>query len=423
MTLRRSHLLAALRSAPHESKAPDVDSNDPPAKTPRRGSETAHTRNEAASSRDASATARDDIADVRDQIADLRDHASATGHRPSPRADGPRPALDDAVSGHHLDERRDTGAATRDGAAAGNDRIADRRDEHATRRDQQARGRDEAAETRDQTARTVERQEAIATARASSRADTVAVDEGAACERRRSELSRLRAADERMAARVDREASARDRTASASERQDAGQDRLRAAAERSTAGVDRAASARERAASAVERHDASQDRAGAVNDRRETDRELDAASHDALTGTYTRGAGMTELERDLSRAARTGEPMTLAFVDVDDLRGTNDRGRHLAGDRLLRQVADSLRTHTRPHDVIIRYGGDEFVCGLTGLTLSDAADRLAKVNLALAAASERGSITVGIADLRAGESMPSLIQRADEALYDHKRQR
>ena len=115
--------------------------------------------------------------------------------------------------------------------------------------------------------------------------------------------------------------------------------------------------------------------------------------------------------------------MTLAFVDVDDLKGTNDRAGHLAGDRLLRQIADVLREYTRPQDVIVRYGGDEFVCALIGLTRTEAAERLALVNIALAEASERGSITVGLAELEAGESLPNLIRRADDALYHHRRQR
>lgn len=115
--------------------------------------------------------------------------------------------------------------------------------------------------------------------------------------------------------------------------------------------------------------------------------------------------------------------MTLAFVDVDDLKGTNDRGGHHAGDRLLRQVADVLRAHTRPHDAIVRYGGDEFVCAFMGLRLTDVADRLAEANLALSAASERGTMTVGLAELESDESLDSLIRRADNALYHQKRQR
>ncbi len=115
--------------------------------------------------------------------------------------------------------------------------------------------------------------------------------------------------------------------------------------------------------------------------------------------------------------------MALAFVDVDDLKGTNDRDGHPAGDRLLRQVADALRDHIRSHDVIVRYGGDEFVCAFMGLTRSEAEERLATVNDALAASSEPGSIPVGLAGLEPGESLETLVQRADEALYRQRQER
>ncbi len=133
-----------------------------------------------------------------------------------------------------------------------------------------------------------------------------------------------------------------------------------AAAERSQ-DIVTADDARSRADAATARRDAAadrrgseQDRDGSATDRVEATEEIDAASLDALTATYARGPGMAELERDRSRADRAGEPMTLAFIDVDGLEGINDRAGHPAGDRLLRQVADVLRENMRPHDVIVR---------------------------------------------------------------------
>lgn len=365
-----------------------VDSTLPSDETPRRGSDSAQKRNEQAQSRDEAAELRDEVADLRDEVAALRDTESDLRDRATPPSDGPDPAAGDGELLDQAVETRDDDAAARDRCAAAKDQTADQHDDDAAARDREAHERDEAAEERDRAARAVERAEPILTADdASSRADAVSARRDAASDRRRSE-----------------------------------QDRLKAAVERTEAGVDRDASAAERAASASERHDAEQDRDGSATDRAEATKEIDAASLDVLTGTYTRGAGMVELERDLSRASRSGEPMTLAFVDVDDLKGTNDRGGHPAGDRLLRQVASVLTANTRPHDPIIRYGGDEFVCALIGLTLTEAADRLAEVNRALAVASERGSITVGLAELEAGESLDSLIRRADNALYHQRRQ-
>jgi diguanylate cyclase (GGDEF)-like protein len=310
----------------------------------------------------ASAQKRDEAARLRDESAALRDEVAQ---------------LRDEVA-----DLRDAEPDPDDRSADRADRAADRYDDEAADRDKEADDRDVAAEERDQAARSVERSQDIVTMDgARSRADAVTARRDAASDRRGSE-----------------------------------QDRRQAAAERTAAGVDRDASAGDR------RH-AEQDRDGSASDRAEAMEEIDAASLDALTAAYARGPGMAELERDRSRADRTGEPMTLAFVDVDDLKGTNDLGGHPAGDRLLRHVADTLRANTRPHDLIIRYGGDEFVCALMGLTSTDAAKRLAMVDAALAAAAEPASITVGLAELEAGESLPSLIRRADDALYRQRRQR
>jgi diguanylate cyclase (GGDEF)-like protein len=113
----------------------------------------------------------------------------------------------------------------------------------------------------------------------------------------------------------------------------------------------------------------------------------------------------------------------LAFVDVDHLKTTNDSQGHAAGDRMLREVARTFREKLRSHDLIIRYGGDEFVCAVAGLSTADAADRIALVNEALAQLPERGSVTVGLAELQEGDSPEDLVARADAALYQERGRR
>jgi diguanylate cyclase (GGDEF)-like protein len=141
------------------------------------------------------------------------------------------------------------------------------------------------------------------------------------------------------------------------------------------------------------------------------------SSADDLTGAYLRGPGFVELEREIGRARRSEEPLVLAFVDVDGLKATNDSRGHAAGDRTLRDVAKVLRAHLRSHDLIVRYGGDEFVCALSGLNMADATQRLALVNAALQHAPEPGSVTVGLAELQPDDSLESLLARADATLY------
>ncbi|MEO6142680.1 MAG: GGDEF domain-containing protein, partial [Dermatophilaceae bacterium] len=111
------------------------------------------------------------------------------------------------------------------------------------------------------------------------------------------------------------------------------------------------------------------------------------------------------------------EPLALAFVDVDGLKGINDALGHAAGDRMLVEVASTLKAKLRGYDLIFRYGGDEFVCALAGLNVADASMRMSLVQATLADGSEHGSVTVGVSELQDGDSLESLIERADEALY------
>ncbi len=118
------------------------------------------------------------------------------------------------------------------------------------------------------------------------------------------------------------------------------------------------------------------------------------------------------------------EPLVLAFIDVDHLKVVNDSLGHAAGDRLLVEVAGAFRAKLRSHDLIIRYGGDEFLCVLSGMVPTDVATRLTLVNELLAESHDHGSVSFGLAELEPSDSPQSLIARADTALYrerDHRR--
>jgi diguanylate cyclase (GGDEF)-like protein len=134
-----------------------------------------------------------------------------------------------------------------------------------------------------------------------------------------------------------------------------------------------------------------------------------------------REAGIVELERDLARARRTNRPFTLVFVDVIGLKDTNDSLGHAAGDQLLRETSDSIRSRLRSYDVIVRFGGDEFVCGLLDMSLAEAATRFSLVSADLAT-TQQAALTVGFAELGPGDALTDLIARADDAMYKVRQQ-
>src|SRR5438132_6245992 len=87
------------------------------------------------------------------------------------------------------------------------------------------------------------------------------------------------------------------------------------------------------------------------------------AATDDLTGALRRGTGLAMLQRELDRARRVrGRGTIVAFIDVDGLKRLNDTDGHSAGDQLLRDVVAAIRERVRSYDLVIRYGGDEFVC-------------------------------------------------------------
>lgn len=130
------------------------------------------------------------------------------------------------------------------------------------------------------------------------------------------------------------------------------------------AATDRNAARRDRNSARGDRTHAADDRLAAHTDRSLSSQERAALLLDELTGSYRRAAGFLELEREILKAERTERPFTMAFIDVDGLKAVNDTLGHEAGDELLLAVARSLRAVVRDYDVIVRYGGDEFICGM-----------------------------------------------------------
>jgi diguanylate cyclase (GGDEF)-like protein len=145
------------------------------------------------------------------------------------------------------------------------------------------------------------------------------------------------------------------------------------------------------------------------------------SAFDELTGTLRRAAGISMAERELSRAHRHHNPLTAAFVDVDGLKKANDRKGHATGDKLLRGVAEALKNGLRGQDLLLRYGGDEFICVLPDTTAQAARAKLRSVQTQAARAGMRFSF--GLAEMERGDDIVSLLARADRELYEFKAKR
>jgi len=98
-----------------------------------------------------------------------------------------------------------------------------------------------------------------------------------------------------------------------------------------------------------------------------------SATYEGLTGLLRREAILEQLDRELARALRYGRPLTLAMADLDHFKRVNDRHGHLAGDALLRRIAQTLAGGLRGTDWIGRYGGEEFLLLLPETDLEGAA--------------------------------------------------
>jgi diguanylate cyclase (GGDEF)-like protein len=155
------------------------------------------------------------------------------------------------------------------------------------------------------------------------------------------------------------------------------------------------------------------------------------ALHDALTGLPNRVLFRERLSHAITRSARTGEPLAVLIVDLDDFKHVNDTMGHHNGDSVLRLVADRLVACLRDSDTVSRLSGDEFaILPLDGTDLSAAATVAWKVQAALDAPFVIGehsvqlSASIGMALVpEHGDNIDDLMRRADLAMYDAKRHR
>ncbi|HEX7004303.1 MAG TPA: GGDEF domain-containing protein [Trueperaceae bacterium] len=163
---------------------------------------------------------------------------------------------------------------------------------------------------------------------------------------------------------------------------------------------------------------------------RNTQQELRSARimalSDPLTGLPNRQYLLIMLGAARARLERYGSPLTLAFMDVDDFKPVNDRHGHLAGDKLLQEIATVLVEEVRDTDTVARIGGDEFLILLPDAPAPTASQILERVRNALAKIrlpeGSAVSFSIGACTfLEAGESIEAMLRRADEQMYRVKR--
>ncbi len=153
------------------------------------------------------------------------------------------------------------------------------------------------------------------------------------------------------------------------------------------------------------------------------------ASHDSLTQISNRRASLDRIRAALQTQGSASHAVALLFVDLDGFKAVNDELGHRAGDVVLRQTAERLRSCVRAEDHIGRLGGDEFVIVLEGAENVAGADRLATrllatlsepIQLDVAAVSVEASIGIAV-DERPDTTPESLLHEADLAVYEAKR--
>nr|WP_297427471.1 GGDEF domain-containing protein [uncultured Actinotalea sp.] len=142
------------------------------------------------------------------------------------------------------------------------------------------------------------------------------------------------------------------------------------------------------------------------------------ATQDGLTGALTRAAFLETAERTLRHATRTGHPVSVVVLDLDDFKVVNDTLGHAAGDAVLVKTASAWRAAAGQGDALGRLGGDEFALLLPGADPSATEAFVDRLRTTTPSAWSSGAATVA-----AGEGLDALLARADAALYEDKRRR
>jgi len=150
---------------------------------------------------------------------------------------------------------------------------------------------------------------------------------------------------------------------------------------------------------------------------------------DTLTGLYNRRWLDEMLPRMTDRCSKSDQALSVLMIDVDHFKHYNDTHGHMAGDRALITVAQTIQSHIRAADTAVRYGGEEILVVMPGTDAGEAgltARRLRKAVEQEPVRTTNGrlpgvTVSIGVATLYTGQELQELLETADEALYRAKR--
>lgn len=155
-----------------------------------------------------------------------------------------------------------------------------------------------------------------------------------------------------------------------------------------------------------------------------------AATHDFLTKLSNRAEILASLKRELLRNEREGKPVALIMADLDHFKSVNDSLGHAAGDAVLREIAERLKSDLRAYDLVGRYGGEEFLIVLPNCTMAVATRRANEIRCLVSKdpiittfATVPVTVSLGVtaSDQTRKLTIEDLLQQADEALYSAKK--
>jgi two-component system cell cycle response regulator len=157
---------------------------------------------------------------------------------------------------------------------------------------------------------------------------------------------------------------------------------------------------------------------------RQNERLAELAAIDELTGTKNRRRFREDLELLFAQVDRLGSPLSLIMLDLDHFKEYNDAFGHPAGDEVLQWVGSTLRTAVRGHDIVARFGGEEFVMLLPATGADEALDVAERLRSAIACGlGPHRKVTASLGVGTAGPGTPSpaaLVDQADRAMYQSK---